>query len=84
MNRNRTQEIGLLDHIIYAIDHGDSAVLSQRMLLLQEEQEKIDHISSEDVVRLREYSGCGRHACKSALEEALGDHDKAVEILKRR
>ena len=39
-------------------------------------------ISAADVKRLRELTGAGMMDCKKALEEAEGDFDKAVEILR--
>ena len=38
--------------------------------------------SAADVKRLRELTGAGMMDCKKALEEAEGDFDKAVEILR--
>ncbi|HEX7658851.1 MAG TPA: elongation factor Ts, partial [Pseudonocardiaceae bacterium] len=35
-----------------------------------------------DVKRLREVTGSGMMDCKKAIEEAEGDFDKAVEILR--
>jgi elongation factor Ts len=40
------------------------------------------NITAADVKRLRELTGSGMMACKKALEEAEGDFDKAVEILR--
>lgn len=39
-------------------------------------------ISAQDVKSLRERTGAGMMACKSALQEAGGDLDKAIEILR--
>lgn len=39
-------------------------------------------VSAADVKRLREMTGAGMLDCKKALEEAEGDFDKAVEILR--
>ena len=39
-------------------------------------------ISASDVKNLRELTGAGMMECKKALEEAEGDFDKAVEILR--
>src|SRR5262245_33744235 len=39
-------------------------------------------VSMEDIKRLRELTGSGVSDCKKALEEAEGDFDKAVEILR--
>ena len=39
-------------------------------------------VSADDVKRLRERTGAGMMDCKRALEEAGGDFDKAVEILR--
>ncbi|MCB9415195.1 MAG: elongation factor Ts [Actinobacteria bacterium] len=39
-------------------------------------------VSAADVKRLREMTGAGMMDCKKALEEADGDFDKAVEILR--
>jgi elongation factor Ts len=38
--------------------------------------------TAADVKRLRELTGSGMMACKKALEEAEGDFDKAVELLR--
>jgi elongation factor Ts len=40
------------------------------------------NISAADVKRLRELTGAGMMDCKRALEEADGDFDKAVELLR--
>jgi elongation factor Ts len=39
-------------------------------------------IGADDVKRLRDHTGAGVMDCKRALEEAGGDFDKAVKILK--
>ncbi|MDX1617168.1 MAG: translation elongation factor Ts [Balneolaceae bacterium] len=41
-------------------------------------------ISASDVKKLREQTGAGMMDCKKALEEADGDFDKAVEILRKK
>jgi elongation factor Ts len=41
-------------------------------------------ISSATVVKLRKMSGQGMMDCKKALEEANGDMDKAIEILRKK
>ena len=41
-------------------------------------------ISAKDVKRLRDLTGAGMMDCKRALEEANGDIDKAVEILRKK
>jgi elongation factor Ts len=41
-------------------------------------------ISSEQVKKLREVTGAGMMDCKRALEEAGGDHDRAVELLREK
>lgn len=41
-------------------------------------------ISAKDVKELREQTGAGMMDCKNALEEAGGDFDKAVEILRKK
>ncbi|MEX2238242.1 MAG: translation elongation factor Ts [Dehalococcoidia bacterium] len=41
-------------------------------------------VSTDDVRRLRETSGAGIMDCKRALEEAGGDFEKAVEVLRER
>ncbi|CAN5578417.1 translation elongation factor Ts [soil metagenome] len=41
-------------------------------------------ISASDVKRLRESTGVGMMDCKRALEEAGGDFDQAVEILRKK
>jgi len=41
-------------------------------------------ISLKDVTKLREMTGVGMMVCKNALEEAKGDFDKAVELLRKK
>jgi elongation factor Ts len=41
-------------------------------------------ISAEQVKKLREATGAGMMDCKSALVEAEGDHDRAVELLREK
>ena len=41
-------------------------------------------ISAKDVKRLRDMTGVGMMDCKRALEEANGDFDKAVELLRKK
>jgi len=41
-------------------------------------------ITSADVVKLRKATGAGMMDCKKALQEAEGDFDKAVEVLRRK
>jgi elongation factor Ts len=41
-------------------------------------------ISAQDVKRLREITGVGMMDCKKALEEANGDFDAAIEILRKK
>lgn len=41
-------------------------------------------ISAKDVKELREQTGAGMMDCKKALEEAGGDFDKAIEILRKK
>ena len=38
--------------------------------------------TAADVKKLREITGSGMMDCKKALEEASGDFDKAIEILR--
>src|SRR4051812_13586586 len=40
------------------------------------------NFTAVDVKRLRDLTGSGMMACKKALEEAEGDFDKAVELLR--
>lgn len=40
-------------------------------------------ISAQDVKKLREQTGAGMMDCKNALQEADGDFDKAIEILRK-
>ena len=40
-------------------------------------------ISAADVKKLREMTGAGMMDCKKALNEADGDFDKAIEILRK-
>jgi elongation factor Ts len=42
------------------------------------------NISASDVKRLRESTGVGMMDCKAALQEAEGDFDQAVEILRKK
>jgi elongation factor Ts len=39
-------------------------------------------VSAADVKKLRDATGAGMMDCKKALEEAGGDFDKAVEVLR--
>jgi elongation factor Ts len=52
------------------------------------EQEKrnnfMANISAKDVYKLRDLTGLGVMDCKKALEEAEGDFDKAIEILRKK
>jgi elongation factor Ts len=41
-------------------------------------------ISSEEIVKLREKTGCGMMDCKKALLEAGGDMDKAIDALRKK
>ena len=41
-------------------------------------------ISAQDVKTLRDATGVGMMDCKKALQEADGDFDKAVEILRKK
>lgn len=41
-------------------------------------------ISAKDVKELREQTGAGMMDCKNALQEADGDFDKAIEILRKK
>ncbi|HMG36795.1 MAG TPA: translation elongation factor Ts [Blastocatellia bacterium] len=41
-------------------------------------------ISAADIKALREKTGAGMMECKSALTEAAGDEEKAIEILRKR
>ena len=40
------------------------------------------NVTAADVKRLRELTGAGMMDCKKSLEEAAGDVDKAVELLR--
>ena len=40
------------------------------------------NITAADVKKLRDATGAGMMDCKKALEEADGDFDKAVEVLR--
>jgi len=44
----------------------------------------MSNISAADVKRLREITGVGMMDCKKALEEAHGDFDTAIEILRKK
>lgn len=41
-------------------------------------------IKNEDVVKLRKQTGAGMMDCKKTLEEAGGDFDKAIELLRKK
>lgn len=41
-------------------------------------------IGARDVKKLRDMTGCGMMDCKRALEEAEGDFEKAIEILRKK
>lgn len=41
-------------------------------------------VSAADIKRLREVTGAGMMDCKKALQEAEGDFDKAIEILRKK
>ena len=41
-------------------------------------------LSAADVKKLRDMTGAGMMDCKSALEEAAGDFEKAVEVLRKK
>ncbi|MDD3480627.1 MAG: translation elongation factor Ts [Patescibacteria group bacterium] len=41
-------------------------------------------IKTEDIVKLRKQTGAGMLDCKKALEEAKGDFDKALEVLRKK
>lgn len=41
-------------------------------------------IKTEDITKLRGATGAGMMDCKKALEEAAGDFDKAVEVLRKK
>ena len=40
--------------------------------------------TAQDVKNLREQTGCGMMDCKKALNDANGDFEKAVEILREK
>ena len=42
------------------------------------------NVSMQDVKELRDMTGCGLSDCKKALEEANGDRDEAVKILREK
>lgn len=42
----------------------------------------MSQISASDVKKLRDATGAGMMECKKALQDAGGDHDKAVELLR--
>lgn len=44
----------------------------------------ISNISANDVKNLREQTGAGMMDCKKALEEAGGDFEKAIEVLRKK
>ncbi|MCW2899379.1 MAG: translation elongation factor Ts [Streptosporangiaceae bacterium] len=48
----------------------------------ERDSETMANFTAADVKRLRELTGSGMMACKKALEEAEGDFDKAVELLR--
>ncbi len=41
-------------------------------------------INTQDIARLREKTGAGMMECKDALEEAGGDMEKAVDVLRKK
>jgi elongation factor Ts len=41
-------------------------------------------VTAQDVAKLRKITGAGMMDCKKALEEAAGDYDKAVEIIRKK
>ena len=41
-------------------------------------------VSMADITKLRKLSGAGMMDCKKALEEAEGDFDKAMEIIRKK
>jgi elongation factor Ts len=45
---------------------------------------KMSEITSADVVKLRKSTGAGMMDCKHALQEAGGDFEKAVEIIRKK
>ena len=44
----------------------------------------MSEISAADVKKLREMTGAGMMDCKSALTEAEGDFEKAIEVLRKK
>ncbi len=44
----------------------------------------MSEISASDVKKLREMTGAGMMDCKSALNEAAGDFEKAIEVLRKK
>lgn len=42
----------------------------------------MSNFTAADVKKLREVTGAGMMDCKKALQEAEGDHDKAIEVLR--
>src|SRR5690606_11961731 len=51
---------------------------------LSQTRNPMSQISAQDVKRLRETTGVGMMDCKRALEEAGGDFDAAIEILRKK
>jgi elongation factor Ts len=49
---------------------------------LRTDENTMANVTAADVKRLRDLSGAGMMDCKKALEEAQGDFDKAVELLR--
>ena len=41
-------------------------------------------VSIQDIAKLRKLTGAGMMDVKKALEEAVGDFDKAIELLRKR
>ena len=41
-------------------------------------------VTMQDIKHLRDLTGAGMMDVKKALEEAGGDHDKAIEILRKK
>jgi len=44
----------------------------------------MNHISATEVQKLRKMTGAGMMDCKKALEEANGDYDKAIDIIREK
>ena len=69
----RYRRVRLPDRVTGTSDHPDAP---------KPKRELCPNITAADVKKLRDLTGAGMMDCKKALDEAEGDFDKAVEILR--